>query len=119
MVTMNEKLIYNKVNHELKKIVKWSKEPNLKEDFDLDTLYSNLFKEFCIDMSFGFLYPIFSLVDVLCDSIRHGHTNVKEDYSVKEGIKDLENIVFLLDSEKIKELEDDFKLRAKLNGLYD
>lgn len=116
---MNEILIYNKVNQELKKIVQWSKNPNQKEDFDLDTLYSNLFKEFNIDMSFGFLYPIFSLVDVLCDSIRHGQENVKEYYSVKDGINDLENIVLLLDSEKIKELENDFKLRAKLNGLYD
>jgi hypothetical protein len=119
MVKADANTVYRSVNSELKKILGWCKQSGKEEAFDLDGLYSRLFKEYNIDMNYGFLNPIFTLVDVMCDSIRHGQVNIKDTYSVKEGITDLEEIINHIDTYKIQELENNVRLKQKLNGLYD
>lgn len=111
--------IYSLINEDLKEILEWSFEPSLKEKFDLDATYHELFKEYNINMDFGFLYPIYVLVDIFCDSLRHREINISRDYTITEARNDLQYIIDLISAYKISELESDISLAKKLQALYD
>ena len=69
-------------------------------------------------MRYGFLNPIFSLVDLTCDFIRHDRDKITSNYKVTDGIRDLQKILDLIEQGKIEELEGNSELKIKLNNLY-
>jgi hypothetical protein len=68
-------------------------------------------------MDFGFLSPIYTLVDTMCDSLRHGQRNIAGNYSVENGIHDLDMIINRIKTRDINLLEGDIKLKKKLEKL--
>lgn len=115
---MNKIEIYNLINQELKKVILWVQNPNMKEDFDLDALYEDIFSKCGINMKYGVLHPIFSLIDVICDSVRHGERKINKNYMLVDGINDLKIIIDYIDNHKIDELERNEDLKNRLNKLY-
>jgi hypothetical protein len=115
---MNKLEIYRILLEELKVISAWCKQPSSVEKFDIDDVYKVILERYNISMSFGFLNPIYALVDTMCDSIRHGQKNITNSYTVENGIHDLEAIIKLIETGDISSLEDDINLKKKLEGLY-
>lgn len=111
--------IYSKIYQELNLLLIWIEGKNKEEIFDFDILYESLFDEYGIDMNYGFLYPIYSIVDLLCDSLRHDQKNIIPGYSVEKGIKDLKFIISRLDRKEYDKLERNINLKNKILKLYD
>jgi hypothetical protein len=115
---MKEKNIYLSILGELNKILNWCNNPTEIEDFELDSKLLILFEKNKINMSYGFFHPIYSLVDIVCDSIRHNQKEINNEYSVIDGINDLKKIIKLIELDSIEELEKNLALKNKLNNLY-
>jgi hypothetical protein len=118
---MNDMEIYNEILPELYKILSWCKNPIAEQDFDLDNVYHKIFLKYDISIDFGFLYPIFLLIDNLYDSIGHQQSELMPGYKVEEGIEDLKKIIHLIEQKQIIQLENDIALKGriyKLNSQY-
>ncbi len=110
---MEKSEIYSSLLVELKKVAYWCKNPSEQENFDIDIVYKNIFIKYKISMKYGFLYPIFSLVDSMCDSIRHNQKEIVSGYTVTAGILDLERIIKLIEQKEVDELENNYELKKK------
>jgi hypothetical protein len=111
--------IYNEVNASLKKMLIWFSEFEDKFFFDFDSQFNEILEKHNINMSYGILKHVYSLVDVLYDSLSHNNLMITDIYSTDDGLRDLKYIINMIDLGKIHELENDFKLRSRLLKVYD
>ena len=110
--------VYLTLNKELKKVYQWARNPGVQVDFDVDRVYHDLFRTFSINMTYGILQHIFNLTDILYDSITHDKSEITDQYSVPNAIKDLAWIIRMIDEQKFDEIENDFELRSRLLKVY-
>ena len=112
-----KKQVYSDLNIDLRNVLLWLRSFTEEENFDLDELYSNLCEKYKIDISFGILGPLYTFLDVACDSKRHFHKDVTEGYPFDEAKSDLNYVISKIDSGETAELEENSKLMAKFSSV--
>jgi hypothetical protein len=113
---MNKKGIYNEVSQELQRIVNWTKS-DIEKEYCIDTFFFVLFKKYDIKSDYGIIGPLYSFLDVFCDSFYHGFKEVTNGYSFDEAIKDINYLIESIDNDMIDKIEHDYLLINKFKSI--
>jgi len=107
--------VYSLILPELKMILQWSENIEGKENFNVDELYATITREYGKDLKVPFINEIYSLTDVLCDSLRHSNPKINDRYSVEEALSDLKEIVMIFENNVTDEFEKETLLKKRLS----
>lgn len=110
--------VYQYLLPDLKAALDWIKSPLGNEMVDMESVFEELFAQYPVTLSEGFLNPIYVLSDGLVDSVTHNMDYVNDLYTIDAGIRDLETIIRLIEEGNSIELENDFKMRRRILGPY-
>jgi len=109
-----KKEIYNIVLDELKKMMLWFSNPSYKQDFELDEVYSSIYNKYHVNFRYGILYHILILTEMIYYRTDHDEKELATGYSVDAGIKDLQEVITMIETDRIEDLENNVQLKRRI-----